>query len=248
MNIIETQYNSYGTLMKIIDYISSNNIIIEFQDDYKYITRTTYASFISGKVRNPYDKSAYNVGFVGVGCYSIRNNQRAYQTWRDMLKRCYDPYNMNTSNHSCYQNCIVCEDWFNFQNFAKWYEDNYYVVENEIMCLDKDILFKQNNIYSPNTCLIVPATINKLFVKQKKSNSNLPIGCYNHDGKIMVTCRLGKNRVYKSGFNYNQVEEAFEYYKNLKEEYIRKVANDYKDRIPDKVYTALINYSIEIND
>ena len=61
--------------------------------------------------------------------------------------------------------CSVYEGWHNFQNFAKWYEDNYYEIEEEQMHLDKDILVKGNKVYSPDTCVFVPETINGLFVK-----------------------------------------------------------------------------------
>ena len=58
--------------------------------------------------------------------------------------------------HPTYENVYVCEEWHNFQNFAKWYYNNYYSINEERMEIDKDILYKNNKVYSPDTCIIVP--------------------------------------------------------------------------------------------
>ena len=42
--------------MKIIEYNTVDNILIEFQDDYKFITKGTYRFFKKGIIKNPYDK------------------------------------------------------------------------------------------------------------------------------------------------------------------------------------------------
>lgn len=61
----EIGYSKYGTPMKIIKYTSYADILVEFQDEYKYTTSATYNSFKQSKIRNPYDKSYYGVGFLG---------------------------------------------------------------------------------------------------------------------------------------------------------------------------------------
>lgn len=64
------------------------------------------------------------------------------------------------------------------------------------------------------------------------------------------TLRLGneKNKKYLGRFPLDQVEEAFLTYKRFKENYIKQVADEYKNLIPDKVYQALYNYKVEITD
>ena len=243
IRIGERNLNSYGTEMVIIDYLNSVNVTVEFQDEYKYKTNTTYHSFKSGKVRNPFDRTVMEIGFLGIGDYSAKNNHRAYQVWVDMLKRCYNPHNINIA--SCYDDCFVCEEWEDFQKFAEWYEYNYYEVNSETMHLDKDILFKGNVIYSPNTCIFVPQKINDIFVVQQKiKNNGLPIGCYIADGRLCVSCRVGDKRVNKSGFK--QVDDAFSFYKTTKENYIKQVAEEYREYIPEKLYQTLINYEIDM--
>lgn len=63
----EVRRNNFGTLMKIIDYRNCDNIVVEFQDRYKCQKNTTYVNFRRGQVKNPYDKTACGVGYIGKG-------------------------------------------------------------------------------------------------------------------------------------------------------------------------------------
>ena len=67
--------------MKIIKYNSYSDIIVEFQDKYKVKVPTNYGNFKKGMVRNPYDKTVYDVGYFGIGKYSIKNHQKIYNVW-----------------------------------------------------------------------------------------------------------------------------------------------------------------------
>lgn len=42
--------------------------------------------------------------------------------------------------------------------------------------------------------------------------------------------------------------EAFYAYKNAKENYIKQVADEYKDKIPKKLYNTMYKWEIEVND
>ena len=133
--------NNHGTIMKIIAYRRNNDIDVEFQDEYHYVKNTTYTNFKRGNVKNPYDKDLFGIGYIGVGKYKCKrdnedNLSEVYETWMGMLRRCYFD---DTKFPSYYDRCIVCDEWHNFQNFAKWYDENKYPV-NERMHIDKDIL------------------------------------------------------------------------------------------------------------
>lgn len=246
----EINTNRVGTQMVIIDYNRKDNIIVEFQDDHKYQIKTTYQNFIKGCVNNPYDKLVYNIGYVGEGKYNRKYDSKIYNTWYSMISRCYDPYLLNVKNPT-YRDCTVDEKFHCLQDFGKWYEINYYEIPNEIMCLDKDILIKNNKRYGPDTCIFVPQEINALIVKSYRKG-NLPLGvCYHkkHD-KYIATCSTfndNKKKVITIGYYDNPIN-AFEAYKQFKENYIKIVADKYKDKIPEKLYVALYNYEIKIND
>lgn len=241
--------------MRIIEYNGSHNIWVEFQDKHKARVHTTYGNFKNGKVKNPYHPSMYNVGYLGQGEYRRKLNgkdTRVYRIWISMLQRCYDPYFLN--EHPTYRDCMVCDKWLNFQNFAEWYYENYYEIENEKICLDKDILYKGNKIYSPKTCIFAPERINTLFLKQEKMRGDTPIGMYwckernkYHVHFAMYDKKIGKSKPKFIG-RYDTIEEAFFSYKQEKENYIKQVADEYKDLIPQKLYKALYKYEVEIND
>ncbi len=167
------------------------------------------------------------------------------QTWQNMKKRCYDKkyHNMRPT----YKDCNLCEEWKCFTNFKEWYNKNYYKVDNERMCLDKDILIKGNKLYSPNTCIFVPARINSLFTKTNKKRGNLPIGVYSYKSKFKVQCNNKNGKRTFLGY-YNTKEEAFNAYKEFKENVIKQIANEYKEKIPERLYNAMYNYKVEITD
>ena len=244
----EVNVNKYGTKMKIVEYYSAKNIIVEFQDEHKYRVHTEYKNFKEGAVRNVYDKSVYGVGMFGEGKYNRVHYLKLYNSWQHMLRRCYDPYTLNVD--MSYIDCFVDERFHNLQDFGKWFEDNYYEVGNELMCLDKDILVKNNKIYSPETCVFVPERINKLFIRNCSARGKLPIGIHKRDNRYIGRCNIVENgkekRIVVS--DSKSLTEAFLGYKDFKETYIKAVANTYKDRIPDKVYNAMINYRVEWDD
>jgi hypothetical protein len=252
----EESYNNFGTLMKIVKYKDANNMIVEFQDSRKARIHTQYGHFKKGKVKNPYDKEVFGVGYLGVGKYTARGKDKkltnAYISWENMLKRCYDPYYIN--RFPTYKDCYVCDEWLCFQNFAKWYYENYYEIENQKMCLDKDILYKGNKIYSPETCVFVPERINTLFIKSDKVRGEYPIGtCLTSDNSALrVRCSIFENgktkRIYLGQFSLNKPFQAFYTYKTFKENHIKQVADEYKDLIPERLYKAMYGWIVEIND
>ena len=71
----EIRFNNHGTLMKIIEYQNSKNIIVEFQDEHRYRIKTHYKCFILGNVKNPYDKTLYGVAYIGEGQKLKYNNK-----------------------------------------------------------------------------------------------------------------------------------------------------------------------------
>ena len=249
----ETNKNINGQLMKIIKYNNYSDIVVEFDDKYKTIVKCQYGMFKNGKLGNPNDNTVYNIGRLGQGKYKSKFNKKQtiqYQYWFDMMKRCYSKeYH---KRFPTYKDCSVCEEWHNFQNFGKWFDENYYTIENETMALDKDILVKGNKIYSPETCVFVPQRINSLFLKRNKSRGKYPIGTtYNkRDKKYESCCHMYKNNRYTRHAigNFDTPTEAFTAYKTFKEQYIKQVANEYKDKIPKKLYDAMYRYEVEITD
>lgn len=168
----------------------------------------------------------------------------SYLKWHDMLNRCY-----NAKFHERqpqYKGCTVCEEWLNYSNFKIWYEQN--KIAGMALDLDKDILFKGNKVYSPETCCFVPHAINTLFLSKKADRGDYPIGVsYEKDKKKFRAAMSFMGEQIKLG-TFDTAEAAFTRYKEYKEDFIRDMAEQYRDEISDRVYEAMMNWTIEIDD
>ena len=243
----EEKINNFGSLMRIINYRNVRDIDVFFPE-YNYVKEhTQYNNFKKGTIACVYERRLYGVGYLGDGRYdkSINGkNTKYYDIWSEMLTRCYNPKYIQ--KHPTYEGCHVHDSWLNFQTFSAWLDKNYYEIEKERIDLDKDILCKGNKIYSPDTCIFVPQSINLLFVKRDNDRGDLPIGVTYHNKKYRVRCNINKKENFL-GY-YNTLEEAFQVYKQYKERYIKEVAEEYKNVIPQKLYEAMLRYEIEIDD
>src|SRR5699024_9566144 len=153
----------------------NQNVKVLFDNGYSL---TTYWSLIkSNKVKSPYDKSIYGIGYIGEGDYTPTSNRKktlAYEYWHNMMTRCYRE-EFHEKNPT-YASVTVSKEWHNFQNFAEWFDNNYYEVKNEEVQLDKDLLVKGNREYSPEKCVFVPRTINRLLNNSFSARGELPVG------------------------------------------------------------------------
>ena len=249
----EKNINNFGSEMIITEYRNAMNIDVYFPEYNWTLKNAKYGNFKKGTIKCPYERRYYGVGYIGEGKYKISDNSkltRVYETWHNMLKRCYDK--KYHEKKPTYIGCEVCEEWLNFQHFGKWYDENYYDVDNEKMCLDKDILVKDNKVYSPETCVFVPEKINALFVKRQNNRGDSVIGTSFKNDKYKVNCssydfKINK-QVPKYLGKYDTEEKAFKVYKEYKERNIKEVADYYKSKIPEILYNRLYDYEVEITD
>ncbi len=194
-----------------------------------------------------WSRSAMEPVMCGIGYRGSENvdcKSESYLKWHDMLVRCY-----NEKFHERqpqYKGCTVCEEWLNYSNFKVWYDQN--KIDGMLLDLDKDILFKGNKVYSPETCCFVPHAINTLFLSKKESRGDCPIGVHfdKSKGKYRAEMSFMGEQI-KLG-TFGTAESAFARYKEYKEDFIQDIAEQHRDEIPDKVYEAMLNWKIEIDD
>lgn len=234
-----------GIDIKILVYKNDKHIYVEFQDYTKYSKWTSYGNLKKG-IDNPYYARTVGVGYMGNASSKLNGVKKdSYNTWRGMLERCYgEKYQ---KKFPAYIGCSVCDEWKSYEIFEKWYNLNYYEAEDECMQLDKDILVKGNKIYSPNTCIFVPQTINKLFTKTDKLRNGLIGTSVTKSGKYLAQCQTA-SKTNKSIKVFVTEIEAFNAYKQTKEKYIKQVAERYKNNIPSNLYLAMYKYQVDIND
>lgn len=244
-------YNHQGLHMVIKNYYGVRKVDVVFDDGFE--KTTDYKSFIKGSVRND-NYIAATVAEIGIclGKYRPKDYPKEYKSWMNMLCRCTsEQYKIM---HPTYANVTCVTEWLIFDNYCKWVlkQENYAALCGTQWSPDKDILYKGNKLYSPDTVCLVPQNVNKLFLKHDSHHGEFPIGVtINKNAKInkyVARCNnpFGKNW----SQNCSTIEEAFTAYKIKKEEIIREVAQvEYqKGNITKRCYEAMINYEVEITD
>lgn len=184
-----------------------------------------------------------NIGHMGNGIYnSASYNGKLYDKWQAMLRRCYSQkfQQMNPT----YIGCSVDERWHNYQNFCM---DILEMVGELDYCLDKDILVKGNKIYNKETCALVPVELNLMLTKANNIRGIYPIGVCKDGNKYRARVRVNK-KVQKHLGLYTTPEEAFFAYKLAKETRLKDYVETHKDKLDPRIYTALLNYEVEIHD
>jgi len=241
----EISVNKQGYKTEIVECFSAINISVKI-DDIHILKNIRYDHFKDKSIINPYHPSIFGVGFMGVGKYKSKVNGKTtqtYQTWHHMFKRGYSEQLKN--KYPTYKDVIVCKEWHNFQNFAKWHEENFkpHMVGWH---LDKDIIKKNSKIYSPYNCDFVPSDINVIFTKRQNHRGNLPIGVFKQLHRYYAKISKFGKQIRLGG--YATPEEAFEVYKNAKQNYNREMAMLWRHLISKRIYQAMIKYPIEITD
>lgn len=178
------------------------------------------------------EKNKHLIYGVGENDLIHTKEHRILGIWRNMLARCYDEHNRN--KYPTYAECSVCDEWHIFSNFLNWYkENNPYGFE-----LDKDILHKDNKVYSPDTCCFVPKAINVLVRPCEDRNSVRTM----ISGKFQVVSKISKGHTYREAFE--TYEEALEMAKIIRLARIRELAVRYYSdgKIKNNVFKSLLCY------
>ena len=231
--------NSGGTI-KVLQYNSFNDILVEHQDENKHKVTTTANNIKNGNIKNPYLPSIFGIGYIGSGKYKCKEDRKsttAYKKWYKMMRRAY--CNKYKSKNPTYNDVRVYYRWHNFQNFAAWYY-NQPNSDKEGFELDKDLMVLGNKEYHPEKCSLVPKPINNLLISCLDNGGSLPIGVRkNGSGYQAAISMYGKM---KSLGTYKTPNEAHCVYNREKCLYVKELANKYRGVIHDDVYRNLMHW------
>ena len=203
-----------------------------------------------------YKQPARRFGKVrGVGIndfpYSTKlnwHNVWQYALWSNVIARSYCKKLKERFAH--YRETTCCDDWLVMSNFISDIVeiDNFEKFRTENWQIDKDILFKGNNIYRKDRVCFVPHEINSLLTSSKRARGSYPVGVsFNKRvGKFTAKLSINSKRKYL-GF-FDDELSAFNAYKVEKELNVKNMANKYKEELSPNVYEALIGYEVNIDD
>lgn len=167
-----------------------------------------------------------------------------YSLWTNMLARVY--VKTNLERQPAYTGCSVSDDFKYYHIFHEWCQTQIGFSKKDYQ-LDKDLLVKGNKIYSKDTCVFIPKTLNSLIIRCTASRGLYPVGVAKHRNKFTAYCR-GIDSIKVNLGTFDTPELAFQAYKVFKEAHIKELAELYKDSIDPRAYNALINYTVELDD
>ena len=236
--------NNYGDFI-ILEYNAANDVKIKFLDT-GFVDTVFAAQMHTRKVRDSSLPTTCGFGYIDIEGASIgRKMTKEYQLWNNMITRCYNE-NLRHKNPT-YKDCHVSEEWRYLSNFKEWC-NNQIGFNEDGWHLDKDILSKDNKVYSEDTCVFVPSEINSMLTNSRRGRGAYPVGVYYKKRISKYASQISKNGEVIHLGNFDTPEEAFYVYKEAKEDYIKQKAEFWKGQIDPKVYDALMNFTIEITD
>jgi hypothetical protein len=128
-----------------------------------------------------------------------------YVRWVGIIDRCYGK--KASQKWPTYLNCSTVDEWHLFSNFRSWME----IQDWEGKDIDKDILFPNNKIYGPDTCVFVNSNVNTFIVESNGSRGQFPIGVSFDDNtskKYLARCWSIETGKQKNLGRYFTAEEA----------------------------------------
>lgn len=173
--------------------------------------------------------------------YIKLSNADKHTKYNNMKNRCGKYYQLQNPR---YEGTYMCAEWSEnkYETFFIWLDSNYYEIDGETqMDIDKDILQYGNKQYHPDLCLVVPHSINAFYESITVGKTNIK---YNEKtGKYRVT--VWDNKVPIVSSNIDTYNQALDIYCNIKQGVLYGKAQALKDKIPEKVYNALMNTDIK---
>ena len=110
--------------------------------------------------------------------------------------------------------------------------------------LDKDFLNIENKIYSKENCVFIPSELNNFITQLQVNKGKFPTGVtYNKRYKKYQAILYGEG---KREFEFfNNVEDCRKAYVKSRNDYARKLAYKYSEKVDQRVIELLENYNEE---
>lgn len=230
--------------MKIVWHLDNDELNCE-STNLIYVNIDEYCRLVSQNIKIDKKTAARQVRYRIPSPIDIQ----ACHIYRGIKERCRKDIDTGS-----YKDAQMSDEWANDRNtFIQWYQDNYYECDGESMAVDKDLLYPGNKLYAKERCVILPQALNSMLanckkhkLKKAKASNELPLGVrYDHRLKTYygVITPCGSKELLQLS-HWDTPDEAFAEYREYKLMEIRKMAEKYKGKVPDKVYQALLKVDV----
>lgn len=174
---------------------------------------------------------------------------KSYQHWIKIFYRSYSPDHHD--KFPTYVGCSVDDRWHTLSNFIEWF-DARYVQGWEV---DKDVLVPENKVYSPDTCLIIPAHLNTIMSCCRVGNVH-PVGIHYRKDRGKWVAQLGRKPKTIHLGSFDNMQDAIDSHIAAKLSYVSEILSEYNlDSISPYVYNTIkhffkldaIKFNLEFN-
>lgn len=132
----------------------------------------------------------------------------------------------------------LCEEWKQFENFEKWYNENFYKVENDNINFSFRFFDVHNEYIAPETSCFLPYCINNMIGK-----------IISDDGLLINVNKqktLYKIRLFDDYIAYSDSkEEINEIRKKILYKQFIEFAEIYKKELPERIYNRLLDFDFD---
>lgn len=155
---------------------------------------------------------------------------QSYSNWTNILNRCYSK-DVQIKQPS-YVGCSVSDEWLLFSNFKTWFDKNHV----DGWAIDKDLLIQGNKVYSEESCIFIPASLNSFTVDRRSDRGSNPIGVCWHSRDLYFMSTISINgKLTRIGCFDNALDAHKAWYKKKLE-----LAYEYKE-ICDSIHPMLFD-------
>jgi hypothetical protein len=230
---------------EVVEYNRADSVKVVFKKT-GYELVTCAINLVNGEdFKDPYHPAKFGVGYCGTK-YPCET-KRQYHLWSGMLQRCYAS-DYSIINYA-YRDVFVEDFLHSYENFYEFVTSlKGFHLGYE---MDKDLLIKNNKLYSRESICFIPKIINTAIQGGKtniKKQQGLPTGVFYRKDSGKYRAISGEYGKLKHCGQYDNPIDAFNAYKQSKESYLKELAIQYKDTLDERAFSALMNFNVEITD
>lgn len=221
-----------GSLAKVVTFISEGRAIVRTShplsaNDLSYEKVVSLGNLQSGRFRSVDTPNKFGC-YIGCGVYNTSH------------KRVYNAHN-NTQKYAFRNGRKLQGAWHDLQNFGAWFVSNPHHLDGDWILNYTLLLDRDCKIGPESTCLLPREVVNGLHIKKQSRIAKKTASGYRIDDPVNFD--LADNILLVSK------DAAISIYCHLKEERVKRLAEQYKFQLPENVYQALLCWKccVEMN-